>query len=456
MTPAELRHALPAAEAARELLAAPLTAYQAAAAATISEPNADATGYRWPVVCILWPRQTGKTTLILCTALGRARRMRDYRAAYAAQTGHITSQRFKEWIGAVHRRPGWALDYRTRSSDGTERITVRATSSYLRAFPPIPGRLRSAALDLVVVDEAQEHDDDRVGQQLDADIQPTFDTRPRGQWIIAGTAGDASSTYWARHYANAAAGAPGHLLLELGTPPPGADLDDPATWAAHHPGLLAGRTTLERLHQARATLGPDRFAREYLNQWGAAVADTLFPSGAWAACHDPAAGITGPVTLALEVPTDRETAYILAAGTSTVDPDRVHLELVAAQPLALAVPTAARLAAEHRTPIIVDPQAPGVTHIEPLRRARVPLYQTTAADVVTGSLSLYDAITERRITHLDQPPLTAAAATAQRRRVGARWAFERNAPGGAIIMAAALAHHRHHRRTGTEPRTIEA
>jgi len=444
------RHALPAIEAGIELLGSPLTRYQIDAAAAINEPNTDGTGYRWPKIVILWPRQTGKTTLILCTGVGRARRLRDYRAVYAAQTGHITSQRFKEWIEAVHRRPGWALDYKTRSSDGTERIAVRATSSYLRAFPPIPGRLRSGALDLVVVDEAQEHDDDRVGRPLDADIQPTMDTRPRGQWIIAGTAGDATSTYWARHYQAAAAGTPGTLLLEIGTPPDGADLDDPAVWAANHPGILAGRTTLERVTQARNELGPDRFYREYLNQWSTAVAVSVFPTGAWSACHEPTAGITGPLTLALEVPPDRETAYIVAAGTSTHDPNRVHVELVAAQPLALAVPTAARLAAEHRTPIVVDPQAPGVTHIEPLRRARVPLYLATAPDVVTGSLSLFDAISERRITHLDQPAMTAAAGTAQKRKVGARWAFERNAPGGAVIMATALAHHRHNRHAGRE------
>ena len=108
--------------------------------------------------------------------------------------------------------------WKTRSSDGTERITARRNGSYLRAFPPIPGRLRSNALDMPIVDEAQEHDDDRVGVKLDADIQPTMSTRPRGQWIVAGTAGDAASTYWHRHYQLAAAGTPGHLLIEVGTP----------------------------------------------------------------------------------------------------------------------------------------------------------------------------------------------------------------------------------------------
>ena len=64
----DLRHALPAVEAGLELLRAPLTSYQITGAAALGEPNADLTGYRYPIVCILWPRQTGKTTLLLCLA----------------------------------------------------------------------------------------------------------------------------------------------------------------------------------------------------------------------------------------------------------------------------------------------------------------------------------------------------------------------------------------------------
>lgn len=436
------RHALPAVEAGLELLGAPLTGYQIDAAAAISEPNTDGTGYRWPVVCVLWPRQTGKTTLILTLALGRARRLADYRAAYAAQTGHITSQRFKEWTDLLRRRPGWHHTYKTRDSDGTERITVRATHSYLRAFPPLPGRLRSSALDLVVVDEAQEHDDAKIGQKLDADIQPVFDTRPRGQWIIAGTAGDLTSTYWRRHYDNARHGAPGHLLLELGTPPDDADPDDPAVWAAHHPGLIAGRTTLEKLATARETLGRDRFAREYLNRWTEAADTSLFPPGAWIECHRPGAGITGPVHLALEVPPDREHAYIVAAGQSTHHPDHLHLEVVAVLPIALATSTAARLAREHRTPIIVDPMAPAVTHLHALHRARVPMHKVTGHECVAGALELYDRVNARTITHLAQPPLDTATAAAAKRKLGNRWTFDRYAPNGAVMMAAALALHR--------------
>lgn len=431
--------ALPVVALGLDLLNQPLTRYQIDAAAQLSTPAADGLGYRWPKVAILWPRQTGKTTLILLAALARAWALPDMRCAYAAQTGHITSQRFTEWIALIQARPGWAHDWKTRSSDGTERITARRTRSYLRAFPPIPGRLRSNALDMPIVDEAQEHDDDRIGARLDADILPTMSTRRRSQWIIAGTAGDAASTYWRRHYELAAAGTPGHLLLEVGTPPEDADLEDPAVWAAHHPGVRAGLTTIEKLGDARASLGPDRFAREYLNRWSQSLVQSVFPAGAWRACHRSGAGIEGRPALCLELAPDRAQAVIVAAGPSTAGADILHVELIAVLPLEQVAATCKQLTAKHRVPLIVDPMAPAVTHLDTLRAAHVPVREAAAADLVTSAGKLFDRVSQATITHLDQPPLSAAAAAARSRRLGARWAFDRYAPGGHVITAASLA-----------------
>ena len=433
---ADLTSALPAVELGLQMLSAPLTRYQIQAAAAMNELTPDG-AYRWSTVCILWPRQTGKTTLIMLLALSRAQALRDYRAAYAAQTGHITSQRFKEWNDQVRamRAAGW----RTRDSDGTERITCLSTGSYLRAFPPIPGRLRSNALDMVVVDEAQEHDDDRIGARLDDDIVPVMSTRLRSQWIIAGTAGDATATYWRRHYSAAAAGAAGTLLLEIGTPPADVDIDDPAVWAQWHPGVQAGRTTIAKLSLARETLGPDRFAREYFNRWTEAVADSVFPAGSWRGCLAPGSGIDGQPRFALEVAPDRAVAVVVAAGPSTHAADAFHVELVAAGSLDAVAATCAQLAARWRTPIVVDPMSAAVTHLDQLRRARVPVTQSTAADMVTAAGLLFDRVSARTLTHLDQPILTTAAAAARKRTLGSRWAFDRYAPEGHVINAAALA-----------------
>ena len=450
-----LHPAYAAVRGAHELLAgAPLTRYQLEAATVIGRPADTGPARYYTTVCILWPRQTGKTTLLAALALGRAMVEWDHRGAYAAQTGHITSQRFKEWTDLLTRSPGGTQRWDLYRSEGKERFTHLRQHGYMRAFPPIPGRLRSAALDLVIVDEAQEHDDVKVGAPLDADIVPTMDTRPRAQWIIAGTAGDARATYWRRHYELAKQGTPGRLLIEIGTPPEDADTDDPRTWQRWHPGLRAGRTTLAKLHDARETLGPERFAQEYCNRWGSHTVVSLFPMGAWGRAHQPAAGITGPVSLAFEVPPDRESAVIVAAGQSTAHPETIHVELVAELPLAQAVPAAAELAKEHRAPIWIDATSPGVHHADLLARARVPVHKVTTAELLESAAALYDRVADRRLSHLDQPPLTAAALQAQRKKLGNRWTFDRYAPGGATLTAAGLAALAAHRGTARDTPSI--
>ena len=82
-----------------------------------------------------------------------------------------------------------------RRSRGSESIGWRRTDSYMQAFAAKEGALRSAALDLVIVDEAQEHDD-VIGAHLRRQITATFSTRPRHQlWVVFSAGVVGRSTY---------------------------------------------------------------------------------------------------------------------------------------------------------------------------------------------------------------------------------------------------------------------
>src|ERR1700712_3496513 len=96
--------------------------------------------YAYPVVVVLVPRQTGKTTWVFDLAQGRCLDRADYRAAYTAQTGHVTTERFTERMSQI---AGNALGRRVsiRKSGGTERMTF-PRGSYLKGFPPKDGALR--------------------------------------------------------------------------------------------------------------------------------------------------------------------------------------------------------------------------------------------------------------------------------------------------------------------------
>src|SRR5262245_18052650 len=207
--------------------------------------------YAYPLVVVTVPRQTGKTTWAFDLALGRCLTLPDYRCGYTAQTGHVTTERFSDRFLELADGPLTARA-RLRRSAGTERITMPARS-HMKAFPPKPGALRSSAMDLVIVDEAQEHGT-VLGEQLDLTILPTFTTRPRRQLILVGTAGTDSSDYLRRYLAAARDRVPGYAVFEWGATTAD-DPDDEAVWARVHPGL-GGLTDLDALRQARSAMGP--------------------------------------------------------------------------------------------------------------------------------------------------------------------------------------------------------
>ena len=379
-------------------------------------------GYAYPVVCALFPRQTGKTTFAFDLAMGRCLEQRDYRAAYTAQTGHVTTERFGERMAelattALGRRA------RIRRSQGTERIAFG--NSYLKAFPPRDGSLRGSALDLVIVDEPQEIDAD-LGHQLDQTILPTFTTRPRRQLILIGTAGTDQSAYLARYLALARAGAPGVALAEFGA----ADDDDPtdpAVWARSHPGLAAGLTDTDALASALAVMGPASFAREYLCVW-VAGGSRIIPAADWAAIrHRDATPRDGSLpVLGVDVAVDRSAAALVACWPAAGGGVPV-LEVIEYAPgVSWAGPRIAELVAEHQIPVVAATAAgPALTVVADCERLGVDVTTLTDREYTAACADLFDRVGAGTVWHRGEPALDAAVAGAGRRIAGDGWAWSR-------------------------------
>lgn len=309
MTDAETRAAIGFAT----VMGRPLKAHQRAMVADLS--RRDGPGYVGQTAVVLMPRQVGKTSTLLALALARMHLRRGYAGAYSAQTGIVVTHVFANpdngWLAQVERDPRLAGRFRTSRSQGREMIAHRTnTGAYLKAFPPTPGRLRSNSLDLVILDECQEHTPD-LGQALMADIGPVFTTRPRRQLILAGTAGGPG--WWADQIAAARAGK--HMLIEVGSWPADADPADPAVWRRYHPGLRAGLTDEAHLTAQLVTLGESRFAREYGNRFDdAAALDSPIPDDVWAAAQVSGPPPEQPTVIGFDVGKDGESAAIVAAG----------------------------------------------------------------------------------------------------------------------------------------------
>lgn len=390
--------------------------------------------YAYPIGVILVPRQCAKTTTALDLALGRGMLDRDYRAAYAAQTGHVTTERMGDRFTEVEGSP-LASRLKVRRSQGTERITNTRTASYVKAYPPIAGSLRSSALDLVVVDEAQEHDDDPLGRALDATILPTFTTRPRRQLILLGTAPDRPGTYLGRYAALARAGAPGVALIDYGADE-GEDPDDPATWHRRHPGLAAGLTDTAFLKTQR-DLDPDLFAREFLNVWPVHAPGGAITGQSWtdASRHEPA---PAPGTASFGVDVSPGGGFAVVAAAWPTGPGRVHAAIVQAAPgtawLDAALPD---LLAAHR-PVTWswDALSPAAAI---MARLRIPGTGYGFPDLAAGTAWVIEALGDR-LTVTPDEDLDRAAASAVLRTVGdtGRAAWGRKASGAPITPLVAM------------------
>ena len=422
--------------AARTFLRSRLLPYQVDELDRIGD-QLDDTHYRHTTVVVLWPRQTGKTTALWLLMMGRMMQLPDYRCAYTAQTGHITSLKFMEWQDLVESKHGWASRWKTRRSAGTERITDLRRHSYLRAFPPLPGKLRSASLDAVILDESQEHTAD-LGHRLDADVMPTFDTRPRRQFFITGTAGDAYSTYFKHHVQAARDGTPGYLLSEIGTAPPDADPTDPDVWHAYHPGLRAGLTDEHALRMALSTLGEQRFAREYLNQWQTAASRALVDPATWAAVSSPAhAPKPEQVVLGYDTAWDRSASAIVATWLAG---DVLHIEVVEHRPgTAWLVDRLVDYHERLRPILAADSASPAKDVTSTLRHRGIDVRELTLGDYSASCAEMLSRIRDRRLAAVTDPALDHAVRVAVRRHVGDRWVWDRRTEHDVSPLTAATA-----------------
>lgn len=400
----------------------PRYALQLIEALSTPHPN-DPHGYAHRVAVVLAPRRVVKTTTILDLALARMRTHPGFRSSYTAQTGHDVSELFCEPGGLLDTVDAARLKHHTTSrSQGRERVSFRPPGrrpSFLSAFPPVPGKLRGRARNLVVIDEAQELDD--VGPAIVADVMPTGDTLgARAQLVVSGTAGYGPG-WWLDLVT---AGRQGRVLLvELGTWPDDADPNDDAVLLEHHPGLRAGLTNLDALRAVRAALGPDRFAREYGNRWDSSTTtDQPIPLDQWDLGTAAAGGDI--LAAAFDVTPDRRYASVVAV----TDLDNVtvrwrgHLDELA----------------RHLPPDVPVYALPGQAGTAAdLRAAGVTVQLLTGNQYRAACQQTHDAVTEKRLHHAHQPELREAWQLAARTWHGDTWVLSARRSGGDITAAVA-------------------
>lgn len=406
----------------------------------------DAQGkYRWPLVIISVPRQSGKTTMTMAVALHRILTGTGRKAWHTAQTGQDARRKWLELVDVALASP-WRTGLKARKTNGAEGLEVPRLRSKFSPHPPTEESLHGEQSDLNIIDEGWAFDD-AEGAALMQAIVPTQAARlmhgPGPQTIIVSTVGTAASTWFHGLLDRARAGDGDIALVEYGIGPD----DDPSDLeavAAAHPAY--GHTmTMDSLKRAFDQLGPAEFARAFGNR-PTGARERLIATEAWQAAADPTPlPDDARVSFGAAVDFDRtETAIVAAAivkGTPVV-------EVVDVRPgTGWAGPRLRQLAKAHRaTGVCVDSIGPSSALSDDLTRNGMDLVPLTTKSVTGACAEFFD-----RVTHVDadgihspmirirpDSALDVAAEIVTKRRVGEAWAWQRKPSVGATSTIAAL------------------
>jgi hypothetical protein len=207
------------------------------------------------------------------------------------------------------------------------------------------------------------------------------------------------------------------------------DPDDVSTWAKANPslGILI---TPEFVRNERASLGNGGiFERERLGvgDYPSDSADTwqVIDEDAWRALAAADSTPGDELVFSIDMTPERSHAAIAVAGSWR---GGTHVEVIDHRPgTGWILERAVELHKRHKPRCwVVDGGGPAGSLISDLQdRLGIEVVQPKAREIASACGQFYDAVTEQNLSHLDQAPLAAALAGAQKRPLGDAWAWAR-------------------------------
>lgn len=395
--------------------------------------------WRYPIVVVTIPRQSGKTTTMRAVMTQRALTEDHLQAFYTAQTGKDARARWRELVAALENGPLETIT-EVRRSQGTEAATLKPTGSFIAPFAPTPKSLHGYTPDLVVIDEAFSFDAAQ-GSDLMGAIVPAQQTLPGRQLWIVSTAGDSRSAFlreWVER-GRAATGDPDSSIAYFEwSCPDDVDPFDPQRWADWHPAL--GHTIdAQAIADAANSLPRGEFIRAYANRWTVAT-ETVISIEDLAACAREQTPADPSVTvLGWDVAPDRSAAAIWAAWK---DADgTVCLRPYMARPGTSWLIPALTQAKVAGFDLWADDAGAARALTDAATRSDIPVTTLAARDMAAATGNIIQAITEHTISLPGDGCLDDAAAGAITRTMSGVPVWDRTGSTGPIhhLTAATIA-----------------
>jgi phage terminase large subunit-like protein len=372
-------------------------------------------------VVISIPRQVGKTYLFgaivfaLCllvpglTVIWTAHRLRTADETFTSMVGMTRRKKIAPYIDQVFRGSG---DEEIRFRNGSRILFGARERGFGRGF---------AKVDVLVFDEAQILTENAID-----DMVPATNQAPNPLLLFSGTPPkpiDPGEVFTAKRDKALAGHSDGMAYVEFSADE-GADPDDRKQWSKANPSYPQ-RTPADAILRMRENLSEESFLREALGIWGSTKLEPVIPFDLWELDADGRSSALDPVAFAVDVPPGRETCSVAMAGRRA--DGLAHVEVVDHRKgTGWAVERLAELQKRWKpVAVVLDPSGPAGSLLPDLEAAGVKVTKTSATDMGRACGMFYDAATEGRLKHLDQPVLNSALGAARKRNLGDAWAWHR-------------------------------
>lgn len=383
------------------------------------------------------PRQNGKNYALEAREIYGMVALKE-RILHTAHEVRTSKNHFKRMLKYFGREEGGhpdlvAMVASISKTNGEEAIYLK-NGGELRFVSRSKRAARGFSSDLLVIDEAQELDDESYEA-----ILPIISASPNPQQIMTGTppGPTANGEVFTRMRNDGVEGIDLLLSWLEWSADKKHDISAETTWGSTNPGY-PHRISAETITGERSRMSEDSFRRERLGMWSTAEASTVIDMDHWRGLVN-SLSPEDPVAFAIDVAPDRSSASIGIAGyVKWVDPDTyinpdgeetdaVHIEIAhTAKGTGWIVDKMVRYKnAYGPCVVIVDEKVGAGELIIDLKRAGVRVETVTGADISNSWGMFMDRVNNRTLVHADMPVLDTALMNATTRTVLSGYAWDR-------------------------------
>lgn len=402
-------------------------------------------------LAVVAPRQNLKTGFLKQAALGWLFITEQRLIVWSAHEFSTSQEAFRDMAQLIENCPDLEREVKQIHYGNGEEAIELTGDRRLKFKARTKAGGRGLTGDKIVLDEAMYLRASHMGA-----LVPTLRAVEDPQLILAGSAGMVDSHVWRGYRKRGRVGGDGSLgYLEYCDPEPGGCAMEPCSHQVGVPGCalddrrrwrcntaLGRRITEQTLVSDRLTLPPAEFARETLGWWeDPPEGSSIFDMQAWHDLADADSKLLDPPTLSVEVPLDRSRAYIGCAGPSSVN-GRVQVEIAK---VAGGTDWVVDWLTRNPATIVVDGGNEAASLIPAMEQAGLTVVKVNGAERAQACGTFYDSVTQRSLSHLDDPDITAAmSSVVWKESEGAR-SFSRRRSGAGIapLYAVTLALHGH-------------